>query len=100
MGIADPRWGGRPVACVLFVEGASTTSTALRDKIAGRVEVSAISRHAVPDPSTSVRHFQRPASEGRQESTAGLPRRIFGAGAPPSSFLEGSGGPVDTEFTS
>jgi len=68
IGVADPRWEERPLACVVLRPGASTTCDALRAFVAGRV-----ARWWVPErwalvdevPKTSVGKFDKKALRAR-----------------------------------
>ena len=59
IGIADAKWGERPLALVVKKPGADVTEEAIRDLVAGYAEKGIISRYGVPENITFVESLPR-----------------------------------------
>ena len=73
IGVPDPRWDERPLACVVLREGSTATGAALREFLCGRVAKWWIpERWAFVDaiPKTSVGKFDKKVLRARQQEGA------------------------------
>jgi fatty-acyl-CoA synthase len=69
IGVPDPRWDERPLACVVLKEGARVTSGELRDFLGGRVVKWWIPEHwafLAEIPKTSVGKFDKKRLRAQQ----------------------------------
>ena len=69
IGVADERWGERPLAIIVPKQGAAPDEAGLRAHVMTRVEQGIISKFAVPDRMEFVDHIAR-TSVGKLDKKA------------------------------